>query len=242
MTHSWFTTILIQPIYNVFIALIAYIPTHDAGIAIILLTLILRGVFLPTFARAMRTQHAMRSVEGDIAKINQEHKDDAVLRGQKTMELFKKHDIRPFSSILALLIQLPVFIALYAVFLREGFPKIATDLVYSFTPTPSEVSSVFLGFLDLTHSHLIVLALIVAGAQYLQSRISAGTMPSNLPPEKEQMMLMQRQMLLYFFPFMMGFITYTLPAAAGLYLLTNALVSIAQEFAIARKYRTKAAR
>ncbi len=240
MLHNLFTTFLVQPIYNVFVGLIAFIPGHDAGIAIVLLTLIIRGIFLPTFAGAMRTQHAMKRVEGELAEINKEHKNDAALRGQKTMELFKKHDIKPFSSILALLIQLPVFIALYAVFLREGFPALAQNLLYSFTPIPSTVSIYFLHFLNLTTSHLIPLAILVAAVQYAQSKLSAGPMPTNLPPEKTQMMLMQRQMLLYFLPFMMGFIAYTLPAAAGLYLLTNALVSVAQEFAIARKYRKAA--
>jgi|CXWL01.1.fsa_nt_gi YidC/Oxa1 family membrane protein insertase len=237
MIHSAFTTFLVEPIYNVFVALIAFIPGHDAGIAIIILTLIIRGIFFPTFAQAMRTQHAMKRVEGDIAEINKKHKDNPTERGRKTMELFREHQIRPFASILALLIQLPVFIALYAVFLREGFPDIALELLYSFTPLPQMVQPVFLGFLDLTHAHLIPLAIFTAAVQYVQSRISAGAMPTNLPQEKAQLMLMQRQMLLYFLPFMMGFITYTLPAAAGLYLITNALVSVGQELLIARKYK-----
>lgn len=240
MIHSLFTNLLVEPIYNVFIALIAFIPTHDAGIAIILLTLIIRGIFFPTFAQAMRTQRAMKSVEGELAEIGKKHKDNPTEKGRQTMELFKQHNIRPFASILALLIQLPVFIALYAVFLREGFPQIATELLYNFTPTPEMVQAIFLGFLDLTEAHLIPLAILVAAVQYFQSKISAGEMPTNLPPEKQQMMLMQRQMLLYFLPFMMGFITYTLPAAAGLYLMTNALVSVGQELLIARKFKKAA--
>ncbi len=237
MEHSWFTTILVQPIYNAFVGLISILPGADAGLAIIALTLIIRGIFLPTFATAAKTQHAMRRVEGKVAEINEKYKKDAVERGRKTMELFKEHGIRPFSSILALLIQLPVFIALYAVFLREGFPEIAKDLLYSFTPTPEIVEHVFLGFLDLTEAHIIPLAIIVVAVQYLQSRISAGEMPQGLPEARKQMMLMQRQMLLYFLPFMMGVVSYTLPAAAGLYLLTNAAVSIVQEFLIVRKYK-----
>ena len=237
MIHTIFTKVLIEPIYNVFVTLITYIPGHDAGIAIILLTLILRGIFLPTFAQAMRTQHAMKSVEGELAEINKKHKDNPTERGRMTMELFKENNIRPFASMLALLIQLPVFIALYAVFLREGFPALSHQLLYSFTPLPSSVQVLFLGFLNLTHNHLIPLAILVAAVQYTQSRISAGAMPKSTDPQKEQMMTMQRQMLMYFLPFMMGFITYTLPAAAGLYLMTNALVSVVQELLIARKYR-----
>ena len=237
MIHTVFTNALVAPIYNVFITLIAYIPGHDAGVAIILLTLIIRGIFLPTFAQAMKTQHAMKRVEGELSLINETHKNNSTERGRLTMELFKKHQIRPFASILALLIQLPVFIALYAVFLREGFPAISHELLYGFTPIPQTVQAVFLGFLNLTTLHLIPLAVLVALIQYVQSKISAGTMPKNLTPEKQQMMLMQRQMLLYFLPFMMGFIAYTLPAAAGLYLMTNALVSVAQELSIARRYK-----
>ena len=239
--YEFFTTVLVEPIYNMFVALIAWIPGHDAGIAIVLLTLIIRAIFLPTFAQAIRTQHAMRRVEGDLAKINEAHKNDAMLRGQKTMELFKEHNIRPFASMAAILIQLPVFIALYMVFLKEGFPSLAHELLYAITPIPEAVGTLFLGVVSLTSVHLIPLALFVAVLQYIQSKLSAGTLPQNLSPEREQMLRMQRSMLLYFFPFMMGFISYTLPAAAGIYLATNTLVSIGQELAIARKLRGSAA-
>lgn len=238
MSHGIFTTLLIQPIYNAFIFLISVIPGHSAGLAIIVLTVFLRLVFYPTFSQAMRTQYGMRRIEGQLEEIKQTYKNDAAERGKKTMELMKANNVRPFMSFLVILIQLPVFIALYIVFLREGFPVIAHDLLYSFTLVPDTVGIIFLNVLDLTVKHNIVLTIIVGLVQFAQSYIAqAGvTSPAHIPPEKAQMMAMQRKMMLYFIPLLMASVAYTLPGAAGLYLLTNALASLIQEVIVRRRF------
>jgi len=238
MSHGFFTTILIQPIYNVFVYLIDFFPGHSAGLAIITLTVFLRLVFYPIFAQGMRTQYAMKRIEGQMEEIKIKYKGDAALRGKKTMELLKVNNIRPFFSFLALLIQLPVFIALYFVFLREGFPAVALDLLYSFTPVPETIATVFLGLLDLTAKHNIILSIIVGAAQFAQSYVSqmSITIPANIPPERAQMMNMQRKMMIYFIPLLMMSVTYTLPGAPGLYILTNALASLVQELIVRRRF------
>lgn len=243
MEHGIFTTVLIQPIYNAFIFLISIIPGHSAGFAIILLTLLIRLIFYPTFSQAMKTQWGMRRIEGQMEEIKEKYKDNTALRGEKTMALMKANNVRPFASFAALLIQLPVFIALYIVFIREGFPEIVQNLLYSFTPVPDMVGIVFLGILDLTHNHNIALAVIVAAAQYVQSRVSQGGTPppaANIKPEKAQMMAMQKNMLLYFIPLLMASVAYSLPAAAGLYLLTNAFASLVQDILVRRKLEENA--
>jgi YidC/Oxa1 family membrane protein insertase len=238
MSHSLFTTILIQPIYNAFIFLISVIPGGNAGFAIIVLTLFLRLVFYPTFSQAMRTQYGMRRIEGEMEEIKEKYKNDAAERGRKTMELMKANNVRPFMSFLAVLIQLPVFIALYIVFLREGFPAIAHELLYTFTPVPQAVGIVFLGVLNLTVKHNIALTLLVAAAQYFQARVaqSGQTLPAKITPERAQMLAMQKNMMIYFLPLLMGSVAFSLPGAAGLYLLTNTLASLAQEIVVRRKF------
>lgn len=236
MIGNLFTTLLIEPIYNVFVALITYIPGHDAGFAVIAVTIIIRIIFLPAFTQALRTQHGMRKVEPELDAIKKKYKDDRQEQAKASMEVFKKHKIKPFATFFSLLIQLPVFIALYAVFLREGFPQIATHLLYSFTPAPESVGIYFLGLLDLTATKNILLALLVAGIQFAQSRLSMGAMqqPKDAAPEKLQMLLIQRQML-YIIPLVMGVVSFTAPAAAGLYLLTNAVISLLQELLVRRR-------
>lgn len=237
---AFFTTVLIEPIYNAFVALITFMPGHDAGLAIIALTILIRIIFLPAFSQALKTQHGMRRVEPELEAIKEKYKSDKQEQARQSMELFRKHGIKPFATFFSLLIQLPIFIALYAVFLREGFPELASHLLYAATPLPEFVQVVFLGFLDLTVSKNVLLALVVAGVQLVQSRLSLGTLKptEGIKPEKAQMLAIQRQML-YMIPVVMGVVAYTAPAAAGLYLLTNAVISLLQELLVRRQIEAK---
>lgn len=237
-----FTTYLVQPIYNIFVYLIGLMPHGDVGFAIIALTLVVRIVFYPAFTSSIRTQMGMQAVQGEMDEINTTYKDDAQERGKRTMELFKKHKIRPFSSFLALLIQLPILFALYAAFFREGLPKIATNLLYPFVSVPHTVGMDFLGFIQLGIAHNIPLTVLVAGLQYgvmwfSVARTKKGA--SKVSAEKEMAQKTQQQLMLYFFPVMMGVISYSLPAAVGLYFATTNLVSLLQELVIREQLKTK---
>src|SRR3989338_7193737 len=145
-----FETLLIKPLYNGFIALIGIIPSADVGLAIIALTILLRGFFFPIFSQSIRTQLLMRKIQGPLEAIREKYKKDKAESARRSMALMKEHRVRPFSTFLAALVQLPVFIALYIVFLREGLPELATNLLYPFTPIPEAINTTFLGLLDLT--------------------------------------------------------------------------------------------
>ena len=237
-----FQTFIIQPIYNVFIYFIGVMPHGDVGLAIIALTLLMRAVFYPAFAASIRTQLGMQAIQEDIDEINKKYKDDPTEKGKRTMELFKEHRIRPFSSFLALLIQLPIFFALYYAFFREGLPKIAANLLYSFVSVPKVVNMEFFGLVNLRVAHNIPLTLLVAGLQYgvmwfSVARIKSGS--KKVSPERDAAQKTQQQLMLYFFPAMMGVICFSLPAAVGVYFATTNLVSLGQEWLIRRQVGTK---
>lgn len=236
-----FQTYLVQPIYNVFIFLIGIMPAGDVGFAIIVLTLIIRTVFYPLFASSIRTQMGMQALQGDIDEINKKYKDDPVQKNQKTMELFREHRVRPLSAIFALLAQIPVFFALYYAFFREGLPHISTEKLYSFVHAPAAVNTHFLGVLDLLSNHNIALALVVFGLQYVLAQYSFSRMDSvqkaPQPAEKEAAQKIQRQMMLYFLPTLMGVVSYSLPAAVGLYFAAGNVVSLGQEWLIKREFK-----
>jgi YidC/Oxa1 family membrane protein insertase len=234
-----FETYLIQPIYNVFIYLIGVMPHGDVGLAIIVLTLVVRAIFYPAFAANIRTQIGMQAVQGEMDEINETYKDNPTERSKRTMELLRKNKIRPFSSFLALIIQMPILIALYQAFFRQGLPKVATKLLYAFVPVPQEVTMVFLGVVNLGAAHNIILALIVAGLQYAVMWLSVSRVQSTTKtnPDRAAAQRTQQQLLLYFMPGLMGVLTYSFPAAAGLYFATSNLVSLGQEWLIRRKYK-----
>lgn len=237
-----FETLVTQPIYNAFVALIGIMPYGDVGLAIIVLTLLLRAVFYPAFAASIRTQLGMQAIQGDIDAINKDHKDDPQERARRTMLLFKENRIKPFSSFLALFIQIPIFFALYYAFFREGLPNIATHLLYSFVSVPHEITMNFLGFVDLTHTHNIILTALVAGLQYgvmwfSVARVKkAGGAGS---AERDAALKTQQQLMLYFFPTLMGVLTFSFPAAVGVYFATTNTVSLGQEWLIRSQMSAK---
>ncbi len=235
-----FQTILIQPIYNGFIYLIGIMPGGNVGLAIIAMTLIIRAVFYPAFAASIRTQMGMQAIQGEIDEINKKYKDDANERGKRTMELLKENKVRPFSTLLAFAIQIPVFFALYYAFFREGLPKIATNLLYPGVHAPLAVNVEFFGILNLLSVHNVILAAVVGGLQYLViwfsiARTKKAGSKKETSSDKEVAQRTQQQLMLYFFPAMMLVIAYSLPAAVGIYFATTNLVSLGQEWLIRRQ-------
>ncbi len=238
-----FETFLIKPLYNAFIYLIGVMPGGDVGLAIIVMTLIIRAVFYPAFAASIRTQMGMQAAQGEIDEINKKYKDNAEERARRTFELYKTKKIRPFAGFIALLVQLPIFIALYFALFREGLPHIAENLLYSFVHTPAQINLNFLVIVNLTSAHNIPLSLLVGALQFLVAYLStARSKPSlnNLPKERQAAQKMQYNMMLYMFPALIAFITYTLPAAVGIYFTATNLVSIIQELLISRELNQKA--
>jgi len=234
-----FETILIAPLYNAFIFLIGIMPGGSVGLAIIAMTIVVRAVFYPAFSASIRTQMAMAAIQGDLDEINRKYKDNPDEKAKQTMELFKKKEVRPFAGFVAILVQIPIFIALYYALIREGLPHIATRLLYPFVHVPAAVNTNFFGLMNLLSPHNILLALIVAGLQYAVVKLSlvrtkrATTTP--LAPEKAQAQAMQQNMMLYAMPVLYIFIVYSFPAAAGLYFATSNVISLGQEFLIRRE-------
>lgn len=237
-----FQTYLIEPLYNAFIFLIGIMPGGDVGFAIIAMTLLIRIVFYPAFASNIRTTMGMQAAQAELDEINKKYKDDSEERARQTMALFKERGIRPFASILALVVQIPVFIALYFAFFREGLPKVDTAILYSFVHVPAVVNTTFLGLLNLLTPHNVLLCIVVGMLQYLVARLSlmrTNQVVQKTKDEKQTAKHMQQQMMLYFLPALMVFISYSLPAAVGLYFATGNVVSLGQEWLIRKQIMSK---
>jgi YidC/Oxa1 family membrane protein insertase len=144
------------------------------------------------------------------------------------MELYKIHKVNPISSCLPLLIQLPILIALYQVFIRSLNGQELMG-IYSFVPKPETISPMFLGVMNLSHAN-IIMAAIAALLQYWQAKLM-------LPKNKTQdgtAKMMQYQTL-YLLPAVTLFIGWKLPASLPLYWIVTTLFGIAQQYYIIRK-------
>ena len=107
-----FELFIVKPLYNLFVFLLSLIPHGDAGLAIILLTVLVRLLFYPAFSGSIRTQLAMQKIQGEIDALKKKFEKDPTERARRTMELMREHKVRPFASLGGLVIQLVVFIGL----------------------------------------------------------------------------------------------------------------------------------
>ncbi|MDB9944441.1 YidC/Oxa1 family membrane protein insertase, partial [bacterium] len=143
MFSALWHNLFFDPVYNTLIYAIDIIPGGDVGLAIILATIVVKVVLLPLSLRATETQLALKNIEPKIKEIKEKFKDKREEQARKMMDLYKEAGVNPFASILLLFIQIPVIIALYFSVVFGGgvaLPEINTALLYSFIPTPEQVS------------------------------------------------------------------------------------------------------
>jgi YidC/Oxa1 family membrane protein insertase len=233
---TFFHVVFYNPIYNALVALVAVIPGGDVGVAVIIITLIIRAALLPFSLSAARTQRAMKALEPKLKALKEQHKDNKELEAVATLELYKEARVNPFASILTVFVQIPVLLALYWVFLYEPFTKIDVARLYSFTPVPHVVSLLFLGLVAVS-SKSIVLAIIAGATQYLQAHLAlSGTMkPSDEKSMQNDFQRVMGMQLKFVFPFIIAVISYTTGAAIALYFITTNLAGSLQEWHVRRK-------
>ncbi len=229
---SIFHTLVSEPLYSGLVFLINSLPFFDVGVVIIIFTIITKIVLLPLSIKASKSQLEMKNAEKDLAVIKQKYTDKSE-QSLKVMEYYKEKGINPFSGILILLIQLPILIGLYRVFL--GLPKINLDLLYSFVPAPETINMMFLGFVDMSQKSL-VLALLVGVTTYIQTSIvSSGQTTGGQDSQNEIAKAMAFQMK-YFLPVFITVVIYNISSAVALYLFVSNVFSIAQELYIKNRY------
>lgn len=221
-----FTIILIQPLLNLLAFFYNYIP--DIGAVIILITLVIRLLLAPSFHKSLHSQRQMSAIQPKMNEIREKHKNDQAAQAKAMMELYKEHKVSPFSSCLPLLIQLPILIALYRVFLL-GLGNKLEGLLYPFVHNPGTISPYFLHTINLSKPFW-VFGVIAAVAQYFQSRLM---LPSSGPTDTTQKMLQYQT--LYFLPVLTLIFSLTLPAGLPLYWIVTTLFAVAQQYYIIRK-------
>lgn len=221
------------PLLNLLVFLYETIGFHNLGFAIILLTLLIRFALFPFFHKGAKQQMLMQRIQPKVRKIQEMHKDDREKQTKALMDLYKEHGVNPFSSILLLILQLPILLALYRIFLYGISSGLIAGL-YSFVPQPGAVNSIFLGIINLAKPS-IPLVLAAAVAQFFQARLAIYR-----PPEGTQTLSqaekIARQMA-FIGPIVTIAIFYRLPAAVGVYWLVSSLFSIVQQIFVNRHLR-----
>lgn len=234
-----FNLVLYQPLFNGLILLYEYLPGHDFGVAIIVLTILIKFILYPLGAQAIRSQRSMSEIQPKVKAIQEKFKDDKAKQSQAVMELYKQEKVNPFSGCLPLLVQLPILIALFQVFWR-GFGEERLAFLYNFVPYPGQIDTTFLGLVNLAEAS-IALALLTGLAQFVQTKMITPKQKKEKKGAPDFSQMMQKQML-YFFPIFTVFILWRLPSAVALYWLTTTLFTIGQQYIMMRKHDSGANR
>jgi YidC/Oxa1 family membrane protein insertase len=220
-------------LFNALIFLVWLIPGHNVAWAIIILTIIIRLILLPSSLKAARAQIKLRDLQPELAKIQAENKDDRTKQSQAMMEFYKKHKVSPWGSCLPLLIQFPILIILYYVFIN-GLGTQRFDLLYSFVPRPEAVNTIWLG-IDLAKPDRWVLPIITGALQFFQGWQMT---PKKKKGEKADMASAMSRQMLYLMPVFTIIIAMRLPAALPLYWAITTLFGIGQQWWAGRSLKT----
>lgn len=237
MISSLFHSFIFQPFYNGFIFLLGKLPFADAGVVIVIFTILVKLVLLPLSIKASKSQIELKSIEKDLLKIKEKYKDNKEEQTLQTIALYKEKNINPFSGIFILLIQFPIIIGIYQVFLKSGLPQINMNWLYSFVSAPNSINMVFLSLVNISQKS-IILALIAGLTTYLQIHLANSNQQPNQGSQSMQQDIAKAMafQMKYVFPIIVIFISYSISGALALYWITSNLFSIGQEMYIKKKY------
>ncbi len=230
-----FKVVFYQPIFNLLVFLYNIVPGHDLGVAIILLTVLIKLILYPLSQQSIKSQKDLQELQPKIDELKKKYADNKQEMGRAMMELYKENKVNPFSSCLPLLIQLPFLWAVFRVF-RDGLKSNSLNLVYPFVGRPEHLNGFSLGFLDLSKPNL-VLAILAGIAQFWQAKMLMTRKPAIKSPgaEDENMLAAMNKQMLYFMPVLTVIIGLTLPGGLTLYWFVVTLLTALQQLYIFRK-------
>lgn len=226
--------ILVRPFFNALVFLYEAISFNDLGLAIIMLTVIIRIILYPLFYKIYKNQTLLQKIQPEIKRIQHDHKDNREKQAQELLTLYKQHKVNPFSNFFLILVQIPILIALFQVFKTGISPESLEDL-YRFVSKPEMVANTFLNLIDLTKPNIIIVGLSSI-TQYFQGLLSSPKTQKS--QELSQAEKVSRQMI-FIGPVFTLIILYKLPAAIGLYWLTTSVFSLIQQTLINRSLNKK---
>lgn len=237
---QFFYITLYQPILNFLVLIYNLTPGHDIGLAIIIMTVIIKLALYPFSLKSIKSQKALQDIQPKIEALKVKFKDQKEKLAQEMMVLYKNEKVSPFSSCLPLLIQLPFLIAVYQVF-AKGLTNGSLGALYPFISNPGSLNPITLGFLDLSKPQ-IGLALLAGLAQFWQVKMLTTKKPEikSEGSKDESMMVIMNKQMTFMMPIMTVFIGASLPGGLTLYwFVTTVLTALMQLIAFRHQKELK---
>ena len=228
-----FNEVLYRPLFNALVFLYQTVSFYDFGVAIIILTILIRALLYLPSQKAIKSQKEMAAIQSDIKKVQEQYKNNKEEQMKKVMALYKEKGVSPFSGCLPILIQLPFLLALYWVFMAGFDDENLKNLLYGFIQNPGSINHIFIGLVDISKKGNWILALLAGAFQFYQSKMMMDQQKKTQPAKEKSSApdfstTMAKQMT-YMMPAVTVFISYTLPAGLALYWITTTVFSIIQQ-------------
>lgn len=219
--------LFLNPMLNLLIIL-AHFFAGSFGVAIIILTMVVRAVLLPLTLRQLRVTKKIQELQPKLQEIQKKYAKDKERLSRETMKLYREHRINPLGCAFPMLLQFPVWIALYQSVLKalSTTPERLLDLSqhlygWHYIQEAIPLGSKFLWF-DLSRPDFM-LALLVMLSMWVLQRMS--TVPTTDPRQQSMNRMMEWMM-----PLMFGFFALTFPSGLALYWLISNLISIGLQY------------
>ncbi len=234
---QFFTTTIYQPIFNLFVWF--YNLVGDVGVAILLITILFQLILYPLNNKSIRAQKQLADLQPELERIKRENKGDQQKLATETMKLYKDNKINPFGSCLPVLIQIPIFLALFYVF-QNAFRETSFELLYPFVSNPGSIDPVMFGIYDLS-GNSAVLAILAGIAQFIQTKMLMAKRPpvnAGEGAKDESMAALMNKQMLYMMPVLTVVIGFQFPAGVVLYWFFRTVLSIIQQWLVFRSHST----
>ena len=250
---------IMQPLYWVVSGILVFFHSvwapllgADSGwtwaLSIVSLTIVIRVALIPLFVKQIKSSRAMQLLQPKVRELQKKYGHDREKLGQETMKLYKEHNANPLASCLPLLLQSPIFIALFRVLdgaardiPRGHWLKIHPELLASLndaTLLGARISDTFLkvGFANgITAVHVVTLVLIIAMTATLFVT-QLQLMRKNMPAEAlEGPFAQQQKMMLYLFPIIFAIGGINFPVGVLIYWFASNLWTMGQQFYVIRR-------
>lgn len=186
------------------------------GVAIILLTILIKTLIFPLTWKQMKSMRKTVDIQPKVKELQKKYKSDPQKLNAETMALYKEHNVNPAGGCLPIVIQLPIFWALYSTLFNFG----------NYIADPSQAN--FLWFNLTMKDPYYILAILSAATTFLQTKLTSASNPASATDPTQKTML-------YIMPVFMGYISSTVPSGLALYWVTMNIVSVLQQLYINRR-------
>ena len=187
------------------------------GVAIIIVTFLMRIIIFPLTLKQEKSMKKMRDLQPELEKIKEKYKNNPQELQKQTAEIYRENGVNPLGGCLPLLIQMPIFVALYYAFIGDAIPADAKFLWF----TLKQPDRLFM----LGKFAFNLLPVLNVGVTFIQQKIMTSATSGQ---ETNQ----QMQSMLYMMPLMMLFIFYNMPSGVTLYYLVSGALSLVQQYFI----------